>query len=70
MQKTIVFKALETPTSSMRLSVAAKVAILLVARFFSALVTEYSLALLAATKAALPRRRLTDLRAMYTADQD
>lgn len=39
----------------------------MVARGFSALVDEHSLALDAATKAALPRRLLTDLRAMYTA---
>jgi hypothetical protein len=70
MEKTIVSKTLETPTSSMRLAGRAKVAIRVVARRFSALVTEHSLALLAATKAALPCRRLTDLRAMYAADQD
>ena len=69
MEKTIVSKTLEPPASSMRLAVGAKAAILVVARGFSALVTEHSLALLAATKAALPRRRLTDLRVMYTADQ-
>ena len=62
-------KTLETPASSMRLAVGAKAAIRVVARGFSALVTEHSLALLAATKAALHRRRLSDLRVMYTADQ-
>lgn len=70
MEKTIVSKTLETPASSMRLAGGAKAAILVVARAVSALVTEHSLALLAATKAALPRRQLTDLRAIYTADQD
>jgi hypothetical protein len=70
MEKTIVSKTLETPPSSMRLAGRTKAAILVLARSLSALVTEHSLALDAATKAALPRRRLTDLRAMYTADQD
>ena len=56
----------ETPASSMRLAVGAKKATELIARGFSALVTEHSLALLATAKAALPRRRLTDLRVMYT----
>ena len=63
-------KTLESPASSMRLAAGAKAAILVVARGFSALLAEHSLALRAATKAALPRRRLTDLRAMYTTDQD
>jgi len=61
-------KTLESPASSMRLAAGAKAAILVVARAFSALIAEHSLALRAATKAALPRRRLTDLRAMYMAD--
>ena len=39
----------------------------MVARGLSALIAEHSLALRAATEATLPRRRLTDLRAMYTA---
>ena len=60
-------KTLESPGSSMRLAAAAKAAILMVERGFSAVVDEHSLALDAATEATLPRRRLTELRAMYTA---
>ena len=60
-------RTLESPVSSMRLAAGAKTAILMVARGLSALVDEHSLALDAAAKAALPRRRLTELRAMYTA---
>jgi hypothetical protein len=60
-------KTFESPVSSMRLAAGAKTAILAVTRGFSALVAEHSLALRAATNAALPRRRLIDLRAMYTA---
>jgi hypothetical protein len=67
MEKTIMSKTLESPVSSMRLAAAAKAAIFMVARGFSALVDEHSLALRAATEATLPRRRLTELRAMYTA---
>jgi hypothetical protein len=67
MEKTIMSKTLESPVSSMRLAAGAKAAILMVARGFSALVDEHSLALDAAMKADLPRRLLTDLRAMYTA---
>ena len=59
-------KTLESPVSSMRLAAAAKAAILIVARGLSALIAEHSLALRAATEATLPRRRLTELRAMYT----
>ena len=60
-------KTLESPVSSMRRTAGAKAAILMVARGLSALIAEHSLALRAATEAALPRRRLTELRAMYTA---
>jgi len=60
-------KTLESPVSSMRLAAAARAAIFMVARGFSALVDEHSLALRAATEATLPRRRLTELRAMCTA---
>jgi hypothetical protein len=67
MEKAIMSKTLESPVSSMRLAAGAKAAILVVARGFSALVAEHSLALDAATKAALPRRQLTDLHTMYTA---
>ena len=70
MEKIAVSKTLAMPTSSMQLVLGSKAAILLVTRGFSALVNEYTLALLAAKKAALPRKRLTELRAMYTADQD
>ena len=59
-------KTFESPVSSMRLAAGAKTAILAVTRGFSALVAEHSLALRAATNAVLPRRRLSDLRAMYT----
>ena len=61
-----MFDALESPAPSKRLAARARVAVLTIARGFGALVTEHSRALLAATKAALPRTRLTDLRAMYT----
>ena len=60
-------KTLESPVSSMRLAGGARAAMLVVARGLRALVEEHPLALHAATKAALPRRRLTELRAMYTA---
>ena len=60
-----MFKVLESPASSKRPAARAKVAFLRVARGFGALVTEHSRALLATTKAALPRTRLTELRAMY-----
>jgi hypothetical protein len=59
-----MLKVFESP--ALRLVARAKVAIAMVARGFGALVTEHSRALLAATNAALPRTRLTDLRAMYT----
>ncbi len=59
-----MLKMLQSP--ALRLAARVKVAIPMVARGFSALVTEHSRALLAATKASLPRTRLTDLRAMYT----
>jgi hypothetical protein len=67
MEKTIMSKTLESPVSSMRLAAGAKAAILMVARGLGVLIAEHSLALRAATEATLPRRRLTDLRAMYTA---
>ena len=60
-------KTLESPASSMRLAGRAKGAILVITRGLSVLVTEHALALLAATNAALPRRRLAELRAMYAA---
>ena len=44
----------------------AKVALGAATHGIGTLVTEHSRALLAASKAALPRKRLTDLRAMYT----
>ena len=59
-----------TPLSSLRLAtsvaISAKAAFRAVTRGFGALATEHARALLATTKAALPRTRLTDLRAMYT----
>jgi hypothetical protein len=58
-----MLKVLESP--ALRLTARAKVAMRMIARGCSVLVTEHSRALLAATKAALPRTRLTDLRAMY-----
>jgi hypothetical protein len=64
-----MFKVLESPASSKRLAAGARAAILRVTRGFGTLVGEHSRALLAASKAALPRTRLTDLRAMY-ADPD
>jgi hypothetical protein len=60
-------KTLDSPVSSMRLAAGAKAAMLVIARGLSALVDEHSQALHAATKAVLPRRRLSNLRAMYTA---
>jgi hypothetical protein len=59
-----MLKVLESP--ALRLAARVKVAIPMVARGFGALVTEHSRALFAATMAALPRTRLTDLREMYT----
>jgi hypothetical protein len=67
MEKPIMSKTLESPVSSMRLAAGAKAAILMVARGLSALIAEHSLALRATTEATFPRRRLTDLRAMYMA---
>jgi hypothetical protein len=67
MEKTIMSKTLESPVSSMRLAAGAKAAILMVARGLGSTIAEHSLALRAATEATLPRRRLTDLRALYTA---
>ncbi len=60
-------KTLESPVSSMRLAAGARAAILMVVRGFRALIAEHSMALRAAATATLPRRRLTDLRAMYMA---
>ena len=62
-------KALDLPDRSMRLAAGAKAAMLAVTRGLNALLVEHSRALLAATNAASPRRRLADLRAMYTADR-
>jgi hypothetical protein len=62
-----MLKVLESP--ALRLAARAKVAIPMVARGFGALVTEHTRALLATTKAALPRTRLTELRAMYTGQE-
>lgn len=62
-------QTLELPDRTKRLAARARAAILVVARGFDVLIVEHSRALAAATKAALPRARLTDLRAMYTADR-
>ena len=60
-------KTLESPVSSMRLAAGAKATILAIAGGFGGLLAEHSRALRAATKAQLPRKRLTELRALYTA---
>ncbi len=62
-------QTLELPDRTMRLAARAKAAILAVVRGLNVLIVEHSRALLAATSAALPRRRLAELRAMYTADR-
>ena len=63
-------KTSESPASSKGLAAGARAVILVAVRALRALYAEHALALLSATKAALPRRRLTDLRETYTADQD
>ena len=51
-----------------RLAVRTRTAIAAIAHGFVALIAEHSRALLASARAALPRGRLADLRAMYTSD--
>lgn len=63
-------KTIKSPASSKRLAAGAKAAIHALAHAFRALVAEHSLALLAATNAVLPRRRLTYLRETYTSEHD
>jgi hypothetical protein len=61
-----MFNVTDSPALSKRLAAAARAALLSVTRGFSALASEHSRALLAATKAASPRTRLADLCTMYT----
>lgn len=61
-------RTLELHDWTMRRTARATAAIRVVACGLNALIVEHSRALLAATNATLPRRRLEDLRAMYTAD--
>jgi len=56
----------QSPAMLMGLETAARAVVAVVGRGLKALIAEHSLAQRAATKAALPRRRLRDIRALYT----
>lgn len=60
-------RPVESPLTSMRLAAGALGVLVVVARGLRMLVAEHSLAQRAAASAALPRQRLADLRALYTA---
>ena len=60
-------RTLQSPVSLPRLATGANSALRAVLRGWDALVAEHALALRAAASATLPRRRLDDLRTIYTA---